>query len=527
VNIDNPASVIAYPIIGNLASAAPAAAVGVSARTESVASAVRELRALLAITIPQVPLHRLGASSVAPRFSSLQPSLTTIEEQAGDEVDLTPLNDQTHTEGFWVPSNVWRSITAFSSRREVLNLRATNRDLYAQADQALTTITLLPSQIGAFINSPGFNHIKALCIEHPDDDSLTRLSTHLEAHPRRGLTLTLSSDAVDIRDCDIGANSLVRLMGLPLTALHIDGVLGFGSDDALDALATCPFPIDLAGGLSRGALVAASRIAQLRALAISGMAFDDTLARMFSTHPSLEAISVGASRGISSAGVIALASIPTLRTLCVDLWTDIEQIDAASASAIAANATLATLKVTEGQGLSEESFAALSRSQSLTTLHVRFREGMLELGNITSLRHLAFTPSTWAPPIKMDAVSAASIARLPALETITLPNMTSEPGALTAIFKRSPAHTITFEGNYDFDQGELAALQANTHVRALIFKKGSLRQGMIDAMCRHPTLERVCIMRRELHRIPGQALLTDVSEMADAGDKAPLSSDLV
>jgi hypothetical protein len=79
----------------------------------------------------------------------------------------------------------------------------------------------------------------------------------------------------------------------------------------------------------------------------------------------------------------------------------------------------------------------------------------------------------------------------------------------------------------DFDQGELAALQANTHVRALIFKKGSLRHGMIDAMCQHPTLERVCIMRRELRRIPGQALLTDVSEMADAGDKAPLSSDFV
>jgi len=522
VNVDKPAGAIAHqPISINLAPAEAAAAAGASAGAESAVSAVNsEARAFLTIDIPSIPLHRLAASSGPARFPSGDPPVTTIVEQAGGEVDSIALQDQTHKPNFWAPNDSWRSITAFSSRKDVLNLRAANRDLYIQADQALTVITLRRWHVEAFINSPGFNHVKTLCIEHPDNESLARLATHLEAHPRRGLALRLSSNAISSPNSlpggyQISADTMARLNGLPLAALHIDKVLGFRSDDVLDALATCPFPVDLAGVFSRDALMAASRIAKLRTLTIGGMEFDDGLARMFSTHSALEAISVGTSRDVSSAGVIALASIPTLRTLCVDLWTDIVQIDAASASAIAANPALNTLKVTEGQGLSEESFAALSPSQNLTTLHVHFREGMLELGNMASLRHLAFTPSTWAPPVKMDVASAASIARLPALETIILPNMKSEIGALAAILTSSPAHTITFEGYYDFDQEELAALQANTHVRELIFKKGGMNHDTIDAMLQHPTLERVRIMARELRRIPGQALLIDVTDMTN------------
>ena len=475
-------------------------------------------RAAAAPDIPSLPLHRLGTSSVSARFPSVHPPLTTIVEQEEHETDPLGRRHSADSPHLWLPNDLWRSITQFSSRGEVLKLRATNSSVYVQADQALTTMTLQPHDIEAFLASPGFKHVKTVCIQDPNDDSVARLVTHLETHPRPSLTLRLSTEIVSsptslLQGRQFTTDTLARLKDLSLAALQIDKVLAFNSIDTLKALAECPFPVDLVGAFSRQTLVAASRIAMLRSITIYGMEFDDDLARLFSTHRALEDVSIGASRDVSSEGIAALASLPTLRALSVDEWFDRALIDATSASALAANPALETLRVTAGEGLAEESFALLSRSQSLTTLQVHFRENMAELGNMVSLRHLTFTPSAWAAPVNLDLVSATSMAKLPALQTIGFPNMKAEAGALTTIFKQSAAHTIAFDGYYAFDPEELSALLANTHLRELAFRKGGMHQNTIDAVLRHPTLERVRIMGNEFHRVSGRATLMDVTDM--------------
>lgn len=410
---------------------------------------------------------------------------------------------------FWLPDDAWSTVGEFLSREDVLRLRTTDRDMRAVMDPSIPSLTLSSACLAAFIGSAGFQSVTTLRVGSLDGAELRALIAHLAAHPRPGMTLRFDGARMEWDAATLAELSALRLGGLALR-------LRSAVSDELAALVPCGYPIDLEmRDATREALGAAANLPTLRRLTSSAVGMDEHLAQRFATRGVLEALALRIDARVSPRTLQTLAAIPSLRE-CYLNARNAPDIDVATARAFAANACLENLTiVSNGAGLDEDGFAALSRSRSLTTLRVPLRTGMLSLADMTSVSTLVFGGRGTFPYAMLDVATARSIAALPALDSIAFPIMNREAGALTPILKDGTARRLAFSwvtawGNDDFLRpDERAALAANQRLQALSFHQGDLHGPDLDVVLRHPTIEYVKSGGTEYRRRPdGQAAPT-------------------
>lgn len=424
--------------------------------------------------------------------------------QAAGHADNDPEAAVAHR--FWLPNDTWSSIAGFLPRTDILSLRSANSEIRRQVDDAIQSMRLRPENLAQFINSDSFKNVRNLDASLLDQATLGQLITHLGAHPRPEMTIRLEPS-----ERNLDAATMRRLSTLSLKGLVLE-LYATADPKPLNALAACRFSIDLhLLYMSHEVLVAASNLPTLRRLVSPGnLITSEEIASRFAAHRALEALNIGSQNALSPRALQLLASIPTLRELHIDGLYD-NDLDLPTACAIAANPNLQDLSLqSSGRGgLSEAGFAALSQSQSLTTLYVPFRAAMLELANMKSVRNLVLvTRNTWPQPA-LDAATARSIAALPALESIafSIPDMARDPGALTTMLKDSVASKMEFwnsnaNGQDFFDADERTALMANTRLKAWEFSVDDLRRPDGDALLNHPTIDFVKFGIREFTRPP-------------------------
>lgn len=403
---------------------------------------------------------------------------------------------------FWLPADAWSSIGEFLSRQDVLNLRTLSREMRAVADESVRHVKIPPEALPDFIDSDSFKSVTTLDVSLLDRAALGVLTAHLMAHPRPEMTMHLDARRTGVNTATLAGLSALSLGGLVLK-LHS------ASSDELDTLAACGYPLDLTPGcVTREALIAASNLPTLRRFVTSAIEMNEQIANRFAAHGALEALLIRTGAMTSAQTLQALASIPTLRELYIN-GRNGPDLDVATARVLAANASLEELKIiSNGQGLDEDGYAALSRSPSLRTLHVPLREAMRQLTRMTSLTTLVFGGRGAFPYATLDTATARSIAALPALDVIAFPIMNREAGALTAILREGTASRLEFSwvtawGNDDFfNVDERAALRANSRLKAVTCHQGALHGFDRDAVLNHPTIEYVKSGGREYTRRP-------------------------
>lgn len=403
---------------------------------------------------------------------------------------------------FWLPNDAWSSITEFLPRRDILSLRTVSHEMTSQVDDAIQSVRIRPETLPRFLDSDSFKNVRNLDASLLDQATLDQLITHLAAHPRAEMTIRLGPPRISIN-----THTLLGLSTLSLKGLVLE--LALAGPDDLNALAACRFPVEFLdmGIMTHEQLVAASSLPTLRRLATSSHLMTEEVATRFAAHRALEALSIHIFRATSSQTLQLLASIPTLRELHVNGRYG-NDLDVPTARALAANASLKNLRVwSYGPGLNDDGFAALSRSQSLTTLRVPLHATMRGLADMTSVRNLVFDSPGTLPYPRLDAATSRSIAALPALESIAFPDMKREPDALTAILKDSVASKLEFWSSHSddgpfFNADERTALLANTKLKAWEFVIDDLQASDRDILLNHPTIAHVKLGSREYTRAP-------------------------
>lgn len=403
---------------------------------------------------------------------------------------------------FWLPADAWSSIGEFLPREDVLSLRTLSREMRTLADESIQHLKIPPEALPDFIDSDSFKSVTTLDVSLLDRAALGVLTAHLAAHPRPEMTLHLDARRTGVDTATLAGLSTLSLGGLVLK-LHS------ATSDELDALAACGYPLDLTPGhITRAALIAASNMPTLRRLVASATAMNEQIANRFATHGTLEVLTIRTGAMTSAQTLQALASIPTLREFYIN-GRDSPDLDVATARVLADNASLEDLKIiSNGQGLDEDGYAALSQSRSLRTLLVPLRATMLELTGMTSLTTLIFGGCNSFPYATLDAATARSIAALPALDIIAFPIMNRESNALTAILRDGTASRLDFSwvtawGNDDFfSVDERTALMANNRLKVVKCHQGALHGLDRDAVLNHPTIEYVKSGGREYTRGP-------------------------
>ena len=556
-----------FPV--DFASAAPSS-VALSAASASTASKQ------CAAELPRIALHQLEMRcGVAASASARSATASAHSSPAPPSIAAQQATGQTAATRFRLPNDIWTSVTAFLPLQDVVNLRATSKEINVQVDAAISTLKVRGVDLERFLNSSSLKHIKTLCLEDIRIDQLRLLAQHLHARPGPKLNLTLQGHY------ETNAAGLQPLTELPLATLALNG---FSPHSAPATLTACAFPLALSGTFSRETLLAAVSIPTLDALTTDALYLDADIARRLATHPALRLLSiedawhaaeplkalatcpfsVEVSGHLSADVLMAAAGIPTLKklvTVCFGMNVEIAAglskltalhmlafvmhhqtppqtlqllaaipslralsvedfdygifdpgiFDVDSVHILASNANLETL-TTDNLSITEESFNVLSQAQTLTTLSTSLRSNMLALGNMQFLRNLTFNnPLCVHVSTTLDAASAQSIASLSALRSISFPAMLHSGDALASIFEKTNATTIAFTGDVKFFPNALSALTANNKLKSLTFTQCELTPEVHYAALHHPTIDRVVLHDTAFRRRPGHPFLIPIS----------------
>jgi len=410
-----------------------------------------------------------------------------------------------------LPNEIWGEIARFASRESVLNLRAASVSLKTEAETAITSMTVSSSaNLRAFAETRSFNHLHTLHIDHADNASLQHFVAHFSerfysglepiesathamrdtaprtSDPVFGLTITMRYGQGDLTD------ALIKLSTLPLAGLRLNNIYPLETP-ALAALARSRFPIEISGRFDRDKLVALSAIPTLAALHTNAMHFDEAVARLFSSHPALHSLTLGAVHYLSARSVEYLAGIRGLRKLHFEetLYPS-NPISYEAAIALGANPVLHTLRIRSSNSpLSDDSFFALSRTTGIKTLEVSVGPGMRHLGNMTTLENLSLDGRSATVPL-INVASARAIASLPHLRSLTFSSCRFDDATWQALLDGSHFETLQLY-NQPVPANAVTALLENTSVRELTIENGWNDPSLTAALANHPTLTKLTI----------------------------------
>ena len=385
-----------------------------------------------------------------------------------------------------LPNEIWGEIASFSSRKDILNLRTTCLALKAEAETAVTTLSLLGNDdLLNFINTQGFRHVKLLRLLGIDGAGLQHLGRHLLAHPRHDLTIDIAEGAYHGLE-----QGLMSLQGVPLAGLQLSTSV---NEPVCRSLMACAVPIALRGFFSRQELTAASRLTSLTKLATHSRYFDDDVATSFSSHTALQSLLLQASEEFTSAGVERIAQIETLRELSIQEGIySAAPIDAAAAAALAANPCLELLRFhTSIQPFSEATLRALAASRSLKRIAISSGRGLHHLARIASLEHIKLSGRCDVPGV-IDVTSARALAGMSTLRCFSVAAARFEGDGLFVMLRDCMAEALHLT-DMPLDNVAVSGLLANVHVRELSLVNTGQTAEETAALSCHPTLTRLHI----------------------------------
>ena len=449
------------------------------------------------------------SASVSALGASAHVDLAAATQRLEQETDTAVLQadpDHAAAQQFWIPNDVWRITAGFSSRADVLSLRTTSRELKAQLDLAVTSVTLRgPDDLLSFIAANSFLRVKDMQLVGPSDAALQALITHLAAHPRLGLTLSLSGNDPALQrpaPIDASAETLRRISALPLNTLQLyvsEAGSGAVVSRQLAALVGCRYGVELFAPrtMHRLELIAASNLPTLTRLEVRSARLTEEVTDRFAGHPALQVLHVNDMDGATNPSIEALATIPTLCELRIG-GVGKGTIEESAAMALAKLPVLATLELTNYARLPEAAFAFLARIKSLRTLTIRYQPAMRELANMVSLTRLSLDVQ-FERPYEFDPITAATIAGLPKLETFELHLLkTADPDTVGALCRNSAFRKFILFIGSDLHEAVLAVLVANTRLTELTIHNFSnvsgFSQHTVDTLRRHPTLYRLTVV---------------------------------
>jgi hypothetical protein len=396
-------------------------------------------------------------------------------------------------------------------------LRTPPTETIQERDISNTAVTYgRDDNIETLMKAASFRHIRTLRLVHPDQKQLADLLDRLEAHKHKALTIHLLP-AISLRP-DLAKRLSVVYIG----GLHLDYETHGADKLVLGAFSKSKFPISLRGNFTQDGLKAASCIASLTSLHMTGRGFDDQTARYFTSHRSLETVFLGVNWNLSSQGVGAIASIPTLRALSIDDWSP-RWVSGDVARTLAISPQFESLEIrTKGPAVPSANFSVLSESTTLKSLRILSAPLMPYLANFRSLEHLELHNDPFKGIVCLEAASARIFTGLPNLRSLQLTSMFFKRDALATIFICSRVQKLAFCGYHWFHDGDTAALAFNDHIKELTVKDGYLPADEIVSLLRHPSLERLQINNLEFLRRPGEPTLKlrDTDTLPAPADKS-------
>ena len=408
-----------------------------------------------------------------------------------------------------LPNEMWGEIVGLSLRQDILNLRVTAKEIKSEADRAITSVTLHRNPNAGTFNYPeSLSGIEQIRLPDPETSHLNAIAAHFAIHSPAGLTILL------LPPIAVTPESVAGLSVLPFAALRLEYGPDAVQSEVLSAMALSECPVEVRGVFSEDALLAASQVRTLTTLEMTDRGFDDGASRMFASHPAVQHLTLLARWDLSAKGLHAVASIPTLRTLSLDESYE-HIIDEAVAAKLAANPRFESLEIkAKGPALSESSFEALSQSETLKTLRVPICRNMTNLAKLTSLEHLQFTHGSWGIGVVMDATSARSIADLPNLKTLELPDLLFRDDCLTTLLGEGRASKLVIRGTMTLSDNQMAATLANRHLRDLSLPHSVFSPSALAQIIEHPTLQRLHLNNGTYVRLPEGSSLTLVAPNA-------------
>ena len=389
-----------------------------------------------------------------------------------------------------LPNEIWGEIAAFGTRDTVLNLRAANRMLQAEAERVITKMSLRGSaRVRAFADAKAFPYLQALTLNRCCDADVAYLSAALIRQARPSMTLVF-----DHGNIGITAQGWASLYGVPLSALRVK----FGMLDSADieALAHLTCDISMQAYFSAGSLLAAAALPTIKRLWPIRSMFDDRVALAFRDHP-LQELTLATAQGLSSLGLQYLAANRSLRVL--DLDGSQSNFDVHAARAFAENDTLETLSICEPlhHFMSEDACAALSENRSLRTLSIPVPTALHYLGRMSSLKHLHLQGLSdearqqgqqGEPDISADAVRG--LIHGLRLASLRLEHVKINADALPLLLESIHTDKL-YLSEMRLDTRGVAALLSNKHVRDLEFVDVTIDKMDALALATHPSLTRL------------------------------------
>ena len=439
--------------------------------------------------VVNVERHSDASACLDPADLAVAAAPQTVAPGGGEKANPNALE---------LPTEIWGEVMQFSSRHDILNLRATGSELKSLADEAITEITLArPGTISAFANSHAFPCVETLRLRYADNQSLHNLAARLTAQPHRRFALEL----LESFEC-LKPTALLALNRLPVSSLTITRAL-YEDTEALRVLQQCPFSVDLDGYFSRGALASVARIPKLRTLVVHARDVSDECARWFSGHPALQSIDFAATASFTSRGVGYLTTIPGLRSLRVQYSGPISPIEAREAHALAVSPTLEALHIVQdvpyerrrAQPFSAEGLIALTHSQTLKTLSMPTGANLQQVAAMTSLEHLTLSGGA-DDAFPIDAQFALGVCSMRNLQSLWLDTVHFDADALQIIFANIAVRTLRVKIQHGIAQNEMAALLSNSKLQALQIDRNTAHAISVSNqrdLLGHPTLARLRI----------------------------------
>jgi hypothetical protein len=210
---------------------------------------------------------------------------------------------------------------------------------------------------------------------------------------------------------------------------------------------------------------------------------------------------------LSSQGVGAIASIPTLRALSIDDWSP-RWVSGEVGRTLATSPQFESLEIrSKGPAVPSANFSVLGESTTLKSLRIPSAPSMPYLENLHSLEHVELHNDPFKGIVCLEAASAHILTGLPNLRSLQLTSMFFKRDALATILTRSSAQKLVFYGYHWFHDGDTAALASNNHIKELTIKDGYLPAAEIVSLLSHPSLDRLQINNLEFLRRPGEATL--------------------
>ena len=401
-------------------------------------------------------------------------------DNVSPKTNLTPLTRCSPCHAA-LPKEIWGEVIGFSARTDILNLRATNIELRAEADATITALHIDGTRgAEALPTLRTFGHLQSLALYDLDDRRLASLASSLQGQPPESLRVSLMSSTGTV------SPALSALAALPLFSLLL-GDFHAIHEQSVVALNACTYPILIVGAKSDEELRAAAQIPTLSVLSCMAVPFHDEAAALFSSHQKLQYLLISASSQLSSAGIVRIAEMAALRHFGL-VQADImeSRLNASAASALAASPTLQNLFIDTGrQSLSQATVQALSHSRTIVTLRLPVGAGLHHLENMHTLETLILDGSANKPPITMQTASA--IAHLPKLSSLMLRSALFEEDALAALLQECTATKLDFRDTI-ITPDAVDALLSNSRLREVKLERSTLSAANLVVLSNHPTL---------------------------------------